>query len=131
MADKIASMTEKKRILFINEYGIYPELIRGLQAAGHDVTVEHLMRKAISFIKKKHPDVVVAEFAHEGAFRDRVSNLESMLAQIQGGKDQVRTVVMYEPDRQGYLDKVKTMFDMDVVLMQPVTVEALLEAVEA
>ncbi|MGV6860045.1 MAG: hypothetical protein ACWA5X_13865 [bacterium] len=123
-------MTEKKRILFINEYGIYPELIRGLQASGHDVNVEHLMRKAISFIKKKKPDVVVAEFAHEGAFRDRVSNLESMLAQIQGGKVPVRTVVMYEPDRQEYLDNVRTMFDIDQVLVQPVGLERLLSVID-
>lgn len=120
-----------KSLLFINEYGIYPELIHALQDAGYNVTVEHLMRKAISFIKKKTPDCIVAEFVHEGAFRDRVSNLESMLAQVEKTNRQSRVVVLYESDRQDYLDRVLEVFKIDESLEQPVTPEALVAAVKS
>ncbi len=123
-------MSGAKKLLFINEYGIYPELIRALQQqTDYEVTVEHLMRKAISFIKKKRPAVVVAEFVHEPQFRDRVSNLESMLAQVEGSGGATRTVVFYDPDRQVYLDKVREVFRIDAVLPKPVAPEALLRAV--
>lgn len=119
----------QKNVLFINEYGFYPELIKALQAQGYDLKVEHLMRKAISYIKKKHPDVVVAEFHHEAQFRDRVSNLESMLAQVQGSQSPIRTVVFYEPVHKPYLEKVRALYSLDAVLESPVSPDALIDAV--
>ncbi len=125
-------MSARKKLLFINEYGIYPELIQALQQeTDFEVTVEHLMRKAISFIKKNAPAVVVAEFVHEPQFRDRVSNLESMLAQVEGRNKGTRTVVLYDPDRQEYLDKVRAVFHIDAVLPKPVEPAVLLATIEA
>ncbi len=118
-------------ILFINEYGIYPELITALREAGYPLTVEHLMRNAIKHIRKHKPAIVVAEFAHESHFRDRVSNLESMLAQVERGGMVTRTVVFYEPDKQPYLDRVKAMFTIDRCLRLPLDGEALVAAIES
>lgn len=118
----------QKKLLFINEYGIYPELVHALQTTAYEVTVEHLMRNAIKFIKRNDPDIVVAEFMHEPQFRDRVSNLESMLAQIEG-RNQTRTIVIYSPEHEIYLEKVRGVFTIDSVLMQPVIPEVLLQAV--
>lgn len=120
-----------KKILFINEYGFYPELIKALQSEPFDLTVEHLMRKAISFIKKKKPDIVVAEFHHDGQFRDRVSNLESMLAQVQGGKADIKTIVFYQPDRKEYVEKVQQVYSLDVVLEQPLDAKQLIDAIHS
>lgn len=120
----------RKTLLFINEYGIYPELVQALQSTDYAVTVEHLMRKAIKFIKKNDPEIVVAEFMHEPQFRDRVSNLESMLAQIEG-RNKTKTIVLYHPDHQDYLDRVREVFAIDTVLIQPVTGDQLLDAVES
>lgn len=115
----------QKKLLFVNEYGIYPELVQALQSTEFTVTVEHLMRNAIKFIKKNDPDIVVAEFMHEPQFRDRVSNLESMLAQIEG-RNKSRTIVIYNRDHQIYLDKVRGVFSIDTAMVQPVTAEQLL-----
>lgn len=122
-------MAAHKKVLLINEYGFYPELIKALQAENYELTVEHLMRKAISFIKKRRPDVVVAEFHHDGQFRDRVSNLESMLAQIQKDGADIKTVVFYEADRKEYLEKVQALYRLDAVLEQPFNPEELIQAI--
>ncbi|HHJ20131.1 MAG TPA: hypothetical protein ENJ84_09990 [Gammaproteobacteria bacterium] len=122
-------MTVQKQLLFINEYGIYPELIAQLKKTGYDITVEHLMRKALKFIKKYSPDIVVAEFVHEAQFRDRVSNLESLLAQIEGKNMATRTLVLYEPSRQEYLDRVRGMFHIDAVLPHPIDAQQLLDKI--
>ena len=82
-------------------------------------------------IKKQNPSVVVAEFYHEPQFRDRVSNLESMLAQIEGRHAETRTLVFYNPKHQEYLDKLLTVFSVDAVLMQPVTPQMLVETIDA
>ena len=124
-------MAAHKRLLFINEYGFYPDLIKALQAQSYELTVEHLMRKAISFIKKKKPDVVVAEFHHDSQFRDRVSNLESMLAQIQRGDMATKTVVFYRADHREYLQKLQEVHHLDAVLELPVEPEDLARAVES
>ena len=121
----------QKKVLFINEYGFYPELIKRLQGEGYALTVEHLMRKAISFIKKQKPDVVVAEFHHEAQFRDRVSNLESMLAQVQGMAEGPRTVVFYSKEHSEYVDKVLGVYSLDAVLEQPVEPDDLVAAINA
>ena len=123
-------MTKNNKLLFINEYGIYPELVKRLQETRYSVTVEHLMRNAIKFIKKQNPAVVVAEFYHEPQFRDRVSNLESMLAQIEGRHVETRTVVIYDPKHQDYLDKLLKVFSVDAILAQPVAPLALVETIE-
>ncbi|HBS26011.1 MAG TPA: hypothetical protein DD827_02600 [Gammaproteobacteria bacterium] len=124
-------MSQQPNILLINEFGIYPELIAALREAGYPITIEHLMRKAIKHVKKQTPDIVIAEFAHEGAFRDRVSNLESMLAQVEGGAGKTRTIVFYAAERRQYLDRVLEVFKIDICLQQPVTGEQLIEAVKS
>ncbi len=119
-----------KKLLFVNEYGLYPELVKALQSSGYAVTVEHMMRKAIKFIQRQNPELVVAEFWHDSQFRDRVGNIESMLAQIEGKHAQTKTIVICDPRWKEYLDKMLVAYEVDAVLMQPVTPEALLAEVE-
>jgi DNA-binding NarL/FixJ family response regulator len=113
-------------LLFIIEYGVYPELIRALQQSRFTVQIEHQMRKAISFLKKQKPAVVVAEFYHEPAFRDRVSNLESMLAHLQRKLPETRIIVLYNREDEPFLQQVMGRFPVDVTLPLPVTPEELL-----
>ncbi len=116
-------------LLFVFEYGVYPELIRALQGTGYAVKVEHLMRKAISFLKKREPSIVVAEFYHDPAFRDRVSNLESMLAHIQRKLPQTRVVVLYDPADEPFLQQLMGRFPVEQTIPHPVDPEQLIEAV--
>ncbi len=121
------SSSQEASLLFIIEYGIYPELIRALQGSHYQVRIEHQMRKAISFLKKNQPSVVVAEFYHEPAFRDRVSNLESMLAHLQRKLPQTRTIVLYNPVDEPYLQQVMGRFPVNTILPTPVEPQQLLD----
>lgn len=118
-----------KKLLFVNEYGLYPELVKGLQGSGYSVTVEHMMRKAIKFIQKNDPEIVVAEFWHDSQFRDRVGNVESMLAQIEGKHARTRTIILCDPIWKPYLDVMIESYPVDAILMQPVSPDALLQSV--
>ncbi len=120
---------DKSPLLFIIEYGVYPALIRALQQTRYSVQVEHQMRKAISFLKKQRPAVVVAEFYHEPTFRDRVSNLESMLAHLQRKLPDTRVIVLYNREDKSFLEQVKGRFPINQTLELPVTPEQLLEVI--
>jgi hypothetical protein len=121
-------VTTKAPLLFIIEYGVYPDLVRALQGSRYSVTVEHQMRRAISFLKKERPMQVVAEFYHDPTFRDRVSNLESMLAHIQRKLPDTQVTVLYNPQDESYLQQVMGRFPVNNILPMPVTPEQLLEA---
>lgn len=86
---------------------------------GFDVMVEYTERKAISLIKKTPPDVIVADFFHQSDFRDRLSNLESLLASA-SRMPATRILVFYEPNHQAMLDKVRQRMRIDVAMPLPV-----------
>ena len=60
--------------------GLYKEL-------GFEVATEWRVRKAVSLVRKMKPDVIVADFYFQSDFRDRLSNLESLLAAAQPLKE--------------------------------------------
>ncbi len=117
-------------LLFIIEYGVYPELIRALRQGVAEVKVEHQMRRSLSFLKRNRPRVVIAEFYHEPAFRDRVSNLESMLAHLQRNLPEVITIVLYNPEDERYLQQLLERFPVNHLLPTPVVPGELLALVE-
>lgn len=94
------------------------------QQLGYEVVTEWSERKAISLVRKTPPAVVVADFYHQTDFRDRLSNLESLLATTQRSP-QTRVLVFYEPGHQAILDKVRQRLRIDVALALPVEEEAL------
>ena len=122
-------MTQSNQILFLMEYSIFPELVRGLQAEGHAVTVEHLARKAIGWLKKSEPKLLVAEFYHDPNFRDRVSNLESVLAHVQRHQPGTTVLVLYPPNDQNYVDRLTARFPVAATQTLPVEVDPFLQQV--
>lgn len=110
-------------LLLIIEYGIYPDLVKGLAAHGFTVKVEHIMRNAMRSIKKNPPDIVLAEFFHNPDFRDRISNVESLLAQLQNTS--IKTAIFYDKQQQEFLDAVMSRFSIDLTIPQPVDVAVL------
>ncbi|VVM27763.1 hypothetical protein BSPWISOXPB_8612 [uncultured Gammaproteobacteria bacterium] len=50
---------------------------------GFEVNFEDSQRKAVKLAKKNQYDVLVAEFSYNPEFRDRVSNIESLLATLE------------------------------------------------
>jgi predicted RNase H-like nuclease (RuvC/YqgF family) len=93
---------------------------------GFSVTTEFTVRKAIAAVRKQKPDIVVADFFFQPDFRDRVSNLESLLASLHGGPE-VKVLVYYDAAHQHALDKVRQRFRIDAALNLPVK-EAEIEA---
>ena len=89
------------------------------QELGFAVVTEWSERKAISLVRKTPPAVIVADFYHQTDFRDRLSNLESLLATAQGAPG-TRILVFYEPAHQAALDKVRQRLRIDIALPMPV-----------
>lgn len=109
------------------EHAQYPAIYKAL---GYEVTTEWQVRKAVSQIRKIKPDVIVADFYFQSDFRDRLSNLESLLAATQLLKE-IRVLVFYEPQNEPVLDKVRERMRIDAALPMPATDEAIKAALSA
>ena len=115
--------TPKKLLSVIEfiEHAQYPLIYQSL---GYDVTTEWQVRKAVTLIRKMKPDVIVADFYFQSDFRDRLSNLESLLAATQLLKE-IRVLVFYEPQNEAVLDKVRERMRIDAALAMPVKDDAI------
>ncbi|ODU47797.1 MAG: hypothetical protein ABS92_08655 [Thiobacillus sp. SCN 63-374] len=89
------------------------------QELGYAVVAEWSERKAISLVRKNPPAVIVADFYHQTDFRDRLSNLESLLAAVQSAPS-TRILVFYETAHQAVLDKVSARLRIDAAFTLPV-----------
>lgn len=116
-----------KRLLSIVEQGGYPLYDKIYQQAGYQVTMVETMRKAVSSIKKKLPNVIVAEFNFQSDFRDRTSSLETLLASIQKYPD-TRVVVFYDRENTDKLNRLLAAREVHTILPYPIDEEALLAA---
>lgn len=119
-----------KKLLVVTEFLAHAKLPKLYQQLGFDVTNEWQVRKAISLLRKIKPDVVVADFYHQADFRDRLSNLESLLAAAQPMAD-TKILVLYEPENQAMLDKVRARMRIDKVLAMPAKEEELQSILKA
>ena len=103
------------------EHAQYPAIYKAL---GFDVTTEWQVRKAVSLVRKIKPDVIVADFYFQSDFRDRLSNLESLLAATQL-LNEFRVLVFYEPHNEHALERVRERMRIDVALPMPASDEAI------
>ena len=117
-------------LVAVIELGGYPNFVPDYQALGLQTQVVTSVRKALSVIKKEKPVLVVAEFNHTPEFRDRVSNVESLLAKIQTDSPETKVILFYEQQHQHYLEAVKARFVVDVALPFPVDKAVLLQSVQ-
>ena len=113
------SASTSPRLLMVNAFigtagykALYQEL-------GYSVVTEWTERKAISLVRKAPPAVIVADFYHQTDFRDRLSNLESLLAAVQSATA-TRVLVFYETAHEAVLDKVRARLRIDAALPLPV-----------
>ena len=86
---------QNRLLLAIIELGGYPDFRALYTRLGFQVVIENSMRKALAYLKRHTPDVIVAEFNLTPDFRDRISSLESLVAVAQCYPD-IRFVVFYE-----------------------------------
>lgn len=100
------------------------------QELGYAVVTEWSERRAISLVRKTPPAVIVADFYHQADFRDRLSNLESLLATAQNLPN-TRILVFYETAHQAVLDKVSARLRIDAAFSLPVQEEQLRTTLQA
>jgi hypothetical protein len=123
------SAASKKLLAVIEfiEHAQYPAIYKAL---GFEVTTEWQVRKAVTLIRKMKPDVIVADFYFQSDFRDRLSNLESLLAATQLLHD-IRVLVFYDPQNEHALDRVRERMRIDAALPMPATEEAIKAVLKA
>jgi hypothetical protein len=97
---------------------------------GYQVVTEWSERKAIALLRRNPPAILVADFFHQSDFRDRLSNLESVLAAVQGSPG-TRVLVFYEPAHEPVLDRVRARLRIDAALALPVQEDALRAVLQA
>ncbi len=116
--------SEPKKLLAVIEFIEHAQYPAIYKALGYEVTTEWQVRKAVSLVRKIKPDVIVADFYFQSDFRDRLSNLESLLAATQLLTDS-RVLVFYEPENEHALTQVRERMRIDAALPMPATEEVI------
>lgn len=111
------------RLLAILELGGYPNLTPLYKALGFEVELVSSQRKAQAVLKRHIPDVVVAEYNFQSDFRDRTSNLETLMAILQR-QPQVRVICFYLPEYRHKLDILTARFPIFEAIPFPVDPKA-------
>ena len=113
------TLIPEKLLLAIIELGGYPNFTPLYQSLGYEVAIETRMRKALGFLKKHQPDVIVAEFNFQSDFRDRTSSLESLLAVVQRLPG-TRLIVFYEKEFTSQFEKLRSRLPVCDALTFPI-----------
>ncbi|MEA3638747.1 MAG: hypothetical protein VBE63_02255 [Lamprobacter sp.] len=115
-----AALSQSPRLLAILELGGYPNFSPLYRQLGFDVELVSSQRKAQAALKRQIPDVIVAEYNFQSDFRDRTSNLETLMARLQR-HPQVRVIAIYQPEHRHKLDSLIARFPLFATLPLPVT----------
>ncbi len=115
-------------VLSIIELGGYPDFSRLFQTLGYTPVVIQSMRKALKYIKNNEVDLIVAEFNFQSDFRDRTSQLESLMASI-AQKPETKVIVFYDCEQRVQFERVLQNFSFHASLTYPVDERQLAEVV--
>ncbi|MES9816325.1 MAG: hypothetical protein ABW155_06730 [Candidatus Thiodiazotropha sp.] len=110
---------DDRELLALVELGGYPNLVPLYQRYGYRVEMVNSVRKAQAWLKRHRPSVVVAEFYADPQFRDRLSNLESLLATLQRYQADAKVIVLLDKKHLDNLAKVKQRYPVHAVLTFP------------
>jgi hypothetical protein len=113
------SATTSRLLLSIVELGGYPNFAPLYEELGYEVTVENSMRKAIAFLKKARPAVIVTEFNFQSDFRDRTSSLESLLAVVQRLPG-TRVIAFFDREYLPQFDQLRARLPVHAAIAFPV-----------
>ena len=112
------------RLLAIVELGGYPNLTGLYRRLGFDAEVVSSQRKAQAALKRRLPEVIVAEYNFQSDFRDRTSNLETLMARLQRHPE-VQVIAIYQPEHRHKLDGLLARFTLFATLPLPLTEAAM------
>ena len=120
---------DQPSLLAVVELGGYPNFVPLYKKLGFDVTVLNSQRKARNFLKKQQPDVIVCEYNFQSDFRDRTSNLETLMAVLQKYPD-IKLIVFYMPEHQEKFSQVQARFNIYASLTFPIEEQELEETLK-
>lgn len=118
-------MTSKNILLSIIELGGYPDFTELYTKLGYEVVKANSMRKALSTIKKRRPDVIVAEFIYGPTYGSQLSNFESLFASLQRDAPHAKLVALLNKDDAQHLDRLKTRFPVYAQMFFPINTKKL------
>jgi DNA-binding NtrC family response regulator len=107
------------RLLAIVELGGYPNLTALYRRLGFNAEVVGSQRKAQMALKAQIPDVIVAEYNFQSDFRDRSSNLETLMARVQRHPG-VKVICFYQPEHRDKLAAMQARFPLFETIPLPV-----------
>ncbi len=123
------SAKEKPVLLSIVEIGGYPDFASLYQSYGYQVFKTETVRKAVKLIRLHKPRVMVAEFNFQSDFRDRTSNLETLLSSTQGVTEN-EMIVFYEKEFESQYQRFLQSFEVAASLTFPIEESALAAALQ-
>ena len=107
-------------LLALVELGGYPNFVPLYKRHGYQVEMVNSVRKAQAWLKRHQPQVVVAEFYVDPQFRDRLSNLESLLATLQRYHNEAKVIVFIDHHYLQRLERVKERYGIFAALEFPI-----------
>lgn len=122
-------MAAADTLLSIVELGGYPDFSSLYRARGLTVERADSMRKAVKLLKTLQPRVIVAEFNYQTDFRDRSSNLETLMATV-SRMPATRVIVFFEPEHRSKLERLMPLFNFFAVLSFPIDDQALSSTID-
>ncbi len=125
-----ASPGDRTSLLAIIELGGYPNFTGLYQQLGLEVEIVNSQRKAQAALKRRIPDLIVAEYNFQSDFRDRTSNLETLMARLQR-HPQVKVICFYQDEYQHKLEQLRQRFPVFAALPLPVTLGQLEQSLRA
>ena len=114
----------KPSLLAILELGGYPNFTSLYQRLGFQVEFVTSQRRAQARLKRSVPDVIVAEYNFQSDFRDRTSNLETLMATLQRHPG-TKVIVFYQPEHADKFERLNSRFPIFAALPFPVDAEEL------
>ena len=117
-------MKQGATLLAIVALGGYPNFTSLYQRLGFQAEFVNSQRRAQARLKKQMPDVIVAEFNYQSDFRDRSSNLESLMARLQRHPD-TRVIVFYQREHADKFERFRSRFSIFDSIALPVDPDVL------
>lgn len=109
-----------KKLLFFIDGGGFDDFSYLFIELGFKVDFETSQRHAVKLAKQNRYDVVVAEFSYNPEFRDRVSNIESLLATLTSHSPNAKIIILFDPINHPQLSQLAKRYHLDHSLPFPV-----------
>ncbi len=120
----MTSISSRPVLISILELGGYPDFSKLYRSLGYQVYILESMRKAIKFIKHNRVDVILAEFNFQSDFRDRTSQLESLMASL-AQKQGIKVVIFFDKEQAHQFSRVAERFNFLAALSYPLDEDAI------